>query len=193
MSIIKVGGIDPSLRATGFGIIEYDNESEEISIVHCGVVRTPEKYKKFNALLYTIEGMMEIAKRPEWKECDNIVIEFPVAIYQRPITPGMSESAIKRNQIRGFSAGTIPPVAGVAGACVAAFQKKDRVIPVAPATWNRARKKDVTKGILIEYLGEPDSWQWDFPCSVANQEHVFDALGVAFWLLEEHFFEYPDK
>jgi len=193
MSIIRIGAIDPSLRASGFGIIEYDYEAETLEVKHCGVLKTPQKFKKVSALLYMIEGMSSLSKRDEWIACNNVVVEFPAAIYAAPVTNDMSESQITRSKLRSFSAGAIPPVAGVAGACIACFQKDDRVIPVYPAVWNRSRKKEVTRNILIEYLGNPDEWQWDFPCCASAHEHVFDALGMAFWMLEEHYFKYPDE
>lgn len=192
MSIIKIGGIDPSLRNSGFGIIEYDDVRESINVVHCGVMTTPQKFKKLSALIYMIEGMVAISERKAWKNCDNVVIEFPAAIYPISQKPGMSKEQIKYCQIKSFSAGSIPPVAGVAGACIAAFQDNDRVIPVYPSQWNRTRKKEETKNILIEYLGNPEDWQWDFKCIAKNHEHVFDALGMAFWILEEYYFKYPD-
>jgi hypothetical protein len=192
MSIIRIGGIDPSLRATGFGMIEYDDEAESINVLHCGVVKTPIKFKKTAALLYMIEAMIAISKRDEWEYCDNVLVEFPAAIYNSPIKNNMSDSEIRRNTIRSFSAGAIPPVAGVAGACIGAFQRDDRVIPIYPTVWNRARKKVDTKNILLEYLGSPKDWHWDFPCPSSSEEHVFDALGMCFWMLEEHYFKYPD-
>jgi len=105
----------------------------------------------------------------------------------------MSESQIKYSSIRAFSAGAIPPVAGIAGACILAFQDRDRVVPVYPSKWNRGRKKDDTKNIIMEYLGCPDDWQWDFKFPANHHEHVFDALGMSFWLLEEYYFKYPDE
>lgn len=192
MSIIKVGGIDPSLRSSGFGIITYNDETEELSVSNCGLIKTPTGVKKTGALVFMIESMHRVAKLDAWKACDNVIVEFPPAMFISAQVDNKDPSSQESFKRKRFSAGAITPVAGVSGACIGAFQKNDRVIPVYPMTWNRGRKKEETRGILEEYLGMPEEWLWDYKCTRTGLEHVYDALGTAFWCLEKYYFKYPE-
>src|SRR5690606_39675094 len=102
MEIIRVAGIDPGLRTTGYGIVNYHLEKNEVWASNCGIVRTPDKLKGLEAIIYMIEEMREISKRERFESCSNVVVEFPAAFNNRKC-----------------SGGAITPLAAVSGTCMA--------------------------------------------------------------------------
>jgi hypothetical protein len=84
------------------------------------------------------------------------------------------------------------PVAGIGGAASVLFnnEKKDKVILAYPTQWNGRKKKATTAQIIIDTLGKPTEWEFDdIPKREVDFEHVIDAAGMAYWLMERDFFE----
>jgi hypothetical protein len=142
---------------------------------NCGIVRTPDKLKGLEAIIYMIEEMREISKRECFEECSNVVVEFPAAFYNPK-----------------FSGGAITPLAAVSGACMAMFQDslKKKVFPVYPTVWNGHKKKDQMAIIIQDLIGAYSEWEFDnLPTRQADFEHVIDAVGMAYWLADKQYFE----
>lgn len=119
--------------------------------------------------------MTEISKRACFIDCAHVVVEFPAAFYNPK-----------------FSSGAITPVAGISGACMVLFQneEKKRVLPVYPSVWNGGKKKKTTAKLIEEIIGDPSEWEYDDnPTKTADFEHIIDAVGMAYWLMQRDYFE----
>src|SRR3954465_10514461 len=149
MALIKIAGIDPSLRNTGYGILNYDEDKEELWPSFCGVIRTPVKITGKDAILFMIEEIHKLSNHPEIQDCANFVIESPAAIYYS-----------------GMSSGGLIPVAHIAGACASIFCIKEskfdssRITIVRPGEWNKQKKKDKTQAELVSLFGSLDDWHY---------------------------------
>jgi Holliday junction resolvasome RuvABC endonuclease subunit len=175
MEIIRVAGIDPGLRTSGYGIVNYHVENNEVWSSNCGVIRTPEKIKGIEAILFMIESLRKVSERESFEDCAKVVIEFPAAFYNPK-----------------FSAGSLTPLAAVSGACMAMFQNdnKDRIVPVYPVTWNGGKKKEKMSQLIQTLIGDYSEWEFDeLPKREADFEHVIDAIGMSYWLLDKDYFE----
>jgi crossover junction endodeoxyribonuclease RuvC len=86
---MRVLGIDPSIQSTGFGIIEYSNNT--YTVINCGVIR-PSRRKLFHHKINEIKSRLDdlIAEF----EPDEVAIENP--FYARNI-----KTAITLGQVRG--------------------------------------------------------------------------------------------
>jgi crossover junction endodeoxyribonuclease RuvC len=86
---MRVLGIDPSIQSTGFGIIEYSNNT--YTVINCGVIR-PSRQKLFHHKINEIKSRLDdlIAEF----EPDEVAIENP--FYARNI-----KTAITLGQVRG--------------------------------------------------------------------------------------------
>jgi hypothetical protein len=121
-----------------------------------------------------LEHMTEISKRACFIDCARVVVEFPAAFYNPK-----------------FSSGAITPVAGISGGCMVLFQNEEnRVLPVYPAVWNGGKKKKTTAKLIEEIIGSPQEWEYDDnPTKTADFEHIIDAVGMAYWLMQRDYFE----
>jgi crossover junction endodeoxyribonuclease RuvC len=86
---MRVLGIDPSIQSTGFGIIEYSNNT--YTVINCGVIK-PSRRKLFHHKINEIKSRLDelIAEF----EPDEVAIENP--FYARNI-----KTAITLGQVRG--------------------------------------------------------------------------------------------
>lgn len=117
----------------------------------------------------------QVSERECFKACNKILIEFPAAIYGGK-----------------FSGGALMPVAGIGGAASVLFnnEKKDKVILAYPTQWNGRKKKATTAKMITDTLGQPTEWEFDdIPKREVDFEHVIDAAGMAYWLMERDYFE----
>jgi hypothetical protein len=178
MALIRVAGFDPSLRNTGYGILNYDDETDELWPSFCGLIQTPVKYTGTDAILYKIEELYKLSQLDEIKSCQQYIVESPAAIYYS-----------------GMSSGGLIPVAHVAGACASILCLKDNVFNsssvtlVRPVQWNKTKKKNKTESMLIELFGPITDWDYHRkPRTESKLEHVVDAIGMAFWYMQEKFF-----
>jgi len=121
-------------------------EKNEVWANHCGVLRTPQKLKGTDALLWMIKSLKNIAKRECFIDCAKIVVEFPAAFFNPK-----------------FSMGAITPVAAISGACMALFENDahPRIFPVYPAVWNGGKKKDKMAILIQDLIGSTTEWEYD--------------------------------
>lgn len=86
---MRVLGIDPSIQSTGFGIIEYSNNT--YTVINCGVIK-PSRRKLFHHKINEIKSRL-----------DNLIAEFEpdeVAI-ENPFYAQNIKTAITLGQVRG--------------------------------------------------------------------------------------------
>lgn len=88
---LRILGVDPGSRATGYGVI--DKEGGRLHFVTCGVIRTPNKCTMAERLLIIHDGICEVIEkeRPEVAAIEDVF----VAINPR--------SALKLGQARGVA------------------------------------------------------------------------------------------
>lgn len=172
MEIVRIAGIDPGLRFTGYGIVNFDLEKDEIWVTHCGLIKTPAKIKGIDAILHMRDELDELEEKECFESCDNIVIEMPAAIYSKK-----------------FSSGALLPVACVAGCAFKTFDK-EKIVPVYPAVWNERKKKEKTKILTEEVVGSYDTWDYDYmPKAKAQFEHIVDAVSMALWYMRLNYLQ----
>lgn len=172
MEIIRIGGFDPGLRFSGYGIVNYNSETREIWISNCGLIITPTKIKGLDAICYMRDSMEEVCSRECFSQCSDQVIEIPAAIYSK-----------------GFSAGGLLPTA-VIGGCALSMFDKEKIVPVYPSVWNGGKKKAKTMQIIEDDLGNSTTWHYDDPPKRDSfYEHIYDAVGMAYWLLKKKYLE----
>lgn len=174
MEIVRVAGIDPGLRFTGYGIVNYNTETNEIWASNCGVVKNrASKYLKgLDAVLHMRNLLLELAKQECFDCCDKIIIEVPAAIYSK-----------------NFSSGGLLPVAVISGCLLGVFDG-EKTLPVYPSTWNSRKKKEVTQQITEEFIGSHEDWHYDLmPKAQSQFEHIIDAVSMACWYFKLNYFE----
>lgn len=172
MEIVKVMGIDPGLRFTGYGSVNYNTETNEIWVDNCGLLKTPAKIKGIDAILHMRDELKELSSHEGFDKSDYIVIEMPAAIYSKT-----------------FSSGAMLPVAAVAG-CAFSFMDKEKIIPVYPAVWNEHKRKEKTKSLTEEILGDHDGWEYDYKPKAKGQfEHIIDSVSMALWYMRLNYLE----
>lgn len=172
MEIIKIVGIDPGLRFTGYSMVSYNTEDNTISTSNCGVLKTPSAFKGLDAVFYMLKELKALNERLNFDHCDHTIVEIPAAIYGAK-----------------FSAGALMPVSSVAGGCCVIFDI-EKVIPVYPSVWNKRKKKDVTKKETENILGDADSWNYDYkPKAKSQMEHIIDSASLALWYLQLNYIE----
>lgn len=172
MEIVRIAGIDPGLRFTGFGLVNYNAESNEIWVSNCGVLKTPKALKGIDAILYMRDQIEELEKRECFQEADHIVIELPAAIYSK-----------------NFSSGALLPVACISGCAFSTFDK-EKIIPVYPAVWNESKKKDKTRSITEEMVGSHMDWLYDeMPKAKPQFEHIIDAVSMSLWYMRMNYLD----
>lgn len=177
METVRIAGIDPGLRFTGYGIVNYDTDTNEIWASNCGIVKnkSSQYIKGLDAVLHMRQLLSELTARECFSECDKIIIECPAAIYSK-----------------NFSSGGLLPVATIAG-CLLALFPAEKTLPVYPSTWNSRKKKDVTHAITEEFVGSHEDWNYDFlPKAQGQFEHIIDAVSMALWYMKLNYLEEPE-
>jgi len=172
MEIVRIAGIDPGLRFTGYGLVNLDTEKNELWVSNCGLIKTPAKIKGLDAILHMRDQVDELEKRACFQECDYIIIEMPAAIYSKT-----------------FSSGAMLPIACVAGCAFKTFDK-EKIIPVYPSVWNQRKKKDKTRELTEEIVGKYEDWLYDdMPKARIQFEHIIDAVSMALWYMKLNFLD----
>lgn len=172
MEIVKIAGFDPGLRFCGYAIINYNTETKEQWIDHCGLIATPTSIKALDAICYMRDNLFRVCERECFNECDQIVIELPAAIYSK-----------------SFSAGGLLPTA-IIGGCIMALCDPLKSIPVYPAMWTKNKKKEATRAAIDAEFGGVENWQFDDPPKKETQcEHIYDAIGMAWWYLKNRYID----
>lgn len=166
MASFKILGVDPGVRKLGFGVINFDEESEKITVENCGVLKVPVKFKGNEALLYMKNELIELFGTGIFKDIDKLSVEVP------------------RASFGAIQAWALIPIGVVAG-LVMGFFDVDDIALCSPAEWNRAKKKDKTHAELQKELGDVESWGfYHKPKNAKDHEHILDAIGIARWLLK---------
>jgi len=170
--IIRIAGFDPGLRFTGYGVVNYDTEKNEIWVSNAGLAKKKSTVKGIDGLSYMKTLLRDVTNRECFADCDKIVVEVPAAVF-----------------FKNFSAGALIPVAVVSGMILQMFDN-DRLIPVYPASWNGGRKKDNVKHRTYQIVGPHEDWLFDDAPRVESQfEHIIDAVSMALWCLETKYLD----
>lgn len=170
--MVKILGIDPSLRRTGFAVLNYNMETETIKVQSCGVLRTyAETVKGLDAVQEMLKRVKELASMEEFSSVDDVCIEFPANLFHA-----------------AFANAALLPVAGIAGGTAACFDL-EKVRLVKPQDWNKRRKKEVTHLELQSLLGPIEKWKFLEVPPKSCFEHILDAAGAALWLLKGKYLE----
>lgn len=172
MEVVKIAGVDPGLRFTGYGSVNYNTETNEIWVDNCGLLKTPAKFKGIDAILYMRDQLKEISSKECFSKSDHIVVEMPAAIYSK-----------------SFSSGSLLPVAAISG-CVFSLLDPKKIIPVYPAVWNEHKRKEKTKILTEETLGSHENWSYEsIPKAKGQFEHIIDAVSMALWYMRLNYLE----
>lgn len=164
MEIVRVLGIDPALRNTGFAILELNTETREIKTSKCGVLKSPTQ--KFKGLDAVKEMLRQIADLKEgFSDVDDVVVEFPMYFFNA-----------------SFANSSLLSVAGIAGGAAIIFGI-DKTLLVTPSEWNQRKKKEVTHKKITATLGDIEEWNFLKKPAKGSFEHVLDAAGIALWLI----------
>jgi len=149
--MIRILGIDPGLRYTGWGIIDKSNDNK-LKFVACGVISTPPTDRISTRLMNISKGIKEIVTEYKPDEC---AIE-ETFVNQNPM------SSLKLGHARGTIIATLA-IAGVPPYEYAATLIKKTVVGAG-----RAQKQQVQA--MVECL---------LPKAVIKSEDAADALAVA--------------
>jgi len=166
---VRVLGIDPSLRSTGMAILSYD-EGEPIRVSHCQTITVPATIKGKDAILQMIDLLsVECEKTADYQNAHQVIIESPPAIFNPK-----------------FPSSGLLPVAHISGASVVIFGSHKSFLTY-PQEWNKSRKKDKTRDLILEELGDVSNWHLNRKIkSEKLLEHIIDAAGMALWWLKLH-------
>ncbi len=181
MEIVKILGIDPSLRNTGLSIIHYDtnrapNDGLAFQVMNCQVVTNPAKFTGTEAILHMIDMLSEESQKTIYKEVDSVIIESPSIMFNK-----------------AWSGGTMSSIAHISGACIPLFGIQKAYI-FRPNEWNKSRKKEVTHNKTIAFLSEPRTWHYEKKLkSEKLLEHILDATSLALWWIQNNYIEETDE
>ena len=169
MAKLKILGVDPGVRNLGFGVLEYDDESEQIVVKDCGVLKVPVKFKGNEALLYMKNELAELFGTGLFKDVNKLSVEVP------------------RASFGSIQAWALIPIGVVAGFVMSYFEVDDIAV-CSPSEWNKAKKKDKTHDLLQKELGDISQWGFYYePKNAKHKEHVLDAIGIALWHLKQEY------
>ena len=175
MEKVKILGIDPSLRNTGFCVLSYNTEKEIFKVELCEFFRN--SYKEGKEAIIHMAKLINSSKNLEiYRNVDKVIIESPNAIFGQ-----------------NFASGTLMGVAHISGVCMNLFDL-EKCILVAPGVWNKSKKKNFTHAETEKILG---NWQeWNFSESLKNEdhaEHILDAASIALWYIKKFYIETEEK
>lgn len=149
-SVVRVIGIDPGLRRTGWGVV--DQEGNAVRFVASGTIRPDDKLPLALRLATVHDGLAEIVR--EWRPDEAAVEETFVNKDAR--------ATLKLGQARGVAM-LVPALAGLPVAEYAPNQVKKTVIGVG-----HADKKQVS--MMVKVL---------LPKATFDSEDAADALAIA--------------
>lgn len=129
---MRVLGIDPSIQSTGFGIIEYSNNT--YTVINCGVIK-PSRRKLFHHKINEIKSRLDDLMTKF--EPDEVAIENP--FYAQNI-----KTAITLGQVRGAT------LVAVASHNCALFEYSALEIKKAVTGYGQADKNQVR--IMVQTL-----------------------------------------
>ena len=169
---IKVLAVDPSLRSTGLAVITYDRKKDvedpkAYQITSCQVLVNPAKFTGTDAIMNMLDMITEEAKKTCYSECKANVIESPGAMFNK-----------------AWGAGTVCAISHISGGSIIIFGLQKSYI-FRPNEWNRNRNKSITHANTIDFIGSPDTWDYENPLKHEKYfEHVLDAASMGIWWIK---------
>jgi crossover junction endodeoxyribonuclease RuvC len=162
---MRVLGIDPSIQSTGFGIIEYSNNT--YTVINCGVIK-PSRKKLFHHKINEIKSRLDelIAEF----EPDEVAIENP--FYARNI-----KTAITLGQVRGAT------LVAIASHNCSLFEYSPLEIKKAVTGYGQADKNQVR--VMVQTLLNMNDKKLETDAS--------DALATAYCHLNSRIFQQKIK
>ena len=143
-------GLDPGLRKTGWGIVDFDGVS--VTYVGCGVVSPPSNDEMSHRLAFLHEGLARIIE--EWQP-DSAAIE-------ETFVNKNASSTLKLGQARGV----VMLTPALAGLTVAEYH--NRVVKLSVVGTGRAAKQQIH--LMVRHL---------LPGANPRTEDEADALAIA--------------
>jgi Holliday junction resolvasome RuvABC endonuclease subunit len=177
MEVVRILGVDPSLRNTGLAIVNYNtelplNDPKAFSAKHCQVLVNPQKYTGTDAILNMLDMMHEESKKMCYKEIDTVIVESPAIMFNKNI-----------------SSSVVASLGHISGGAVALFGI-DKAHLFRPNEWNKTRKKEVTHNQTVSFLGSADKWHYENRVkSEKYMEHVLDAASMSLWWIKSNYLE----
>ena len=177
MEIIKVLGVDPSLRNTGLAIVSFNTEMspsdpKAFKVSHCQTLVNPQKFTGKDAILNMLDMIHEQSQKSCYQEVDTVLVESPAIMFNKT-----------------WSQGTISSIAHISGGAVALLGIEKAHI-FRPNEWNKSRKKDVTHNSTTMFLGSADKWNYEkVPKNEKFLEHILDATSLALWWIRSNYIE----
>lgn len=177
MELVKILGIDPSLRNTGIALVTYNNElppydEKAFKVTHCQTISNPAKYTGTDAILNMLDMLYEESKKECYQQADTVLVESPPMMFNK-----------------AWAAGTISSIAHISGGSVALFGI-EKCHLFRPNEWNKSRKKELTHHNTVSFLGDPDKWHYEKRVkSEKYMEHILDATSMALWWIKANYLE----
>lgn len=177
MEIVRILGVDPSLRNTGLAIVSYNTElpmthPHAFNVSGCVTLVNPQKFTGTDAILNMLDMINDISNEEMYKNVDEIIVESPSVMF-----------------VKSWSAGTISSIAHVSGGAVALLGI-DKAKLFRPNEWNKTRKKEKTHALTIDVLGSPENWGYYKKVkSEKHMEHILDAASMALWWIKSNYLE----
>lgn len=177
MEIIKILGVDPSLRNTGLAVVSFNTElpvthPEAFKVEHCQVVVNPQKFTGTDAILNMLDMLNDEAKKTCYIDVDGVLVESPPIMFNKNLPSSIVAS-----------------IAHISGGA-AAFFGIEKVRLFRPNEWNKTRKKEVTHTQTMAMLGHSDTWKYEKPVkSQKYMEHILDAASMALWWIKTNYIE----
>lgn len=166
MEIVRVLGIDPSLRNTGFAIISYNLETKELTTSKCGVLKTTStKHKGLDGVKEMLSRITELSTVEGFFDVDDVVVEFPMYFFNAD-----------------FANYPLLAVAGIAGGATTIFGV-NRTLLVTSTQWSQSKKKEVRQKKTVATLGDIETWNFMVKPKKGDLEHIYDAAGMALWFI----------
>ena len=150
MANVRIIGIDPGLRKTGWGIIESDGV--RLTYLACGTIRSDAKQDLSDRLMSVYKGLA--VPLADWQPSEAAV--------EQTFVNKNGQSTLKLGQARGVAM-LVPAMSGLTVAEYSATQVKKTVIGTG-----RGDKNQI--GAMISYL---------MPKAKPDSEDAADALAIA--------------
>jgi hypothetical protein len=170
MALIKILGVDPSLRSTGLAVVTYDTQTQKKEVKHCQVILNPQKYKGTEAILNMLDMIKEISKENDYIDVDSVIVESPPIMFNKT-----------------WSSNIVSLLAHVSGGAIALLGLEKGYL-FSPSEWNGRRKKEVTHRNTVIALGDPKTWHFQKKLKAEKyMEHVLDAVSMALWWINQNY------
>lgn len=177
MEIVKILGVDASLRNTGLAIVSYNtemsiNNPEAFKVSHAQVLVNQQKFTGTDAIMNMLDMINDESKKAYYFETDTVIVESPPIMFNKK-----------------FSSSVISSIAHVSGGAVALFGIEKSYL-IQPIQWNKRRKKEVTHHETTSFLGDADKWHYEKRVkSEKFMEHILDAASMALWYIRTNYVE----